>query len=266
MLGKTLLISLLTACALASPVGKRADQKVVAGRLGTDSFWNDYDGGLNNYTMYTGNGSSAASWPRLEHWVSYAAMWNASQHLISRSCDILYNATNNSDEETQTLYDAIAIVSRETRVDHRFILAAIMQETKGCVRAITTESPDGIRNPGILQSFKGTHSCNDIDKKPQVPCPRDVIIGQVRDGVAGTDEGDDAHGFAVDINLQADVEGVEFAEAYYRAARVYNSGAIDDSGDLGEGKGTRCYVSDLANRLTGWVDSDHHCDLDGEGH
>ena len=56
-----------------------------------------------------------------------------------------------------------------------------MQETKGCVRAETSVSPDGVRNPGLLQSFKGSHSCND-DGKVQTPCPRDTIIGMISDG------------------------------------------------------------------------------------
>lgn len=114
-------------------------------------------------------------------WGSFNDLWTANQHIISRSCDTLYNATNNSDQETQDLYNAIKEVSRTTRVDHRFILAVIMQETKGCVRAGTTKSPDGIVNPGLLQSFKGTHSCNQ-DGKVQSPCPTDQILGMVQDG------------------------------------------------------------------------------------
>lgn len=77
--------------------------------------------------------------------------------------------------------------------------------------------------------------------------------------VAGTDSG---HGYASDINSQAEVDGIAFAEAYYRAARLYNSGAIDPSGDLGKGSATHCYASDIANRLLGWVDSDSTCTLD----
>ena len=53
-------------------------------------------------------------------------------------------------------------------------------------------------------------------------------------------------------------------EAYYRAARLYNSGEIDDSGDLGKGSATHCYVSDIANRLVGWTDSEHGCTLDDD--
>lgn len=77
--------------------------------------------------------------------------------------------------------------------------------------------------------------------------------------VAGTDAG---HGYAEDINAQSNVNGIEYAMAYYRAARLYNSGAIDPSGDLGKGSATHCYASDVANRLVGWTDSPTHCTLD----
>lgn len=77
--------------------------------------------------------------------------------------------------------------------------------------------------------------------------------------VAGTPDG---HGFATDINAQSDVDGIDYAEAYYRAARLYNSGAIDESGDLGKGSATHCYASDIANRLVGWTDSESTCTMD----
>jgi hypothetical protein len=131
--------------------------------------------------MYEGNGSVAAGWPDALTWNSFNDIWVASQHAISRSCDSIYGVPNNSGDETQALYDAIKQVAHETRVDHRFILAAVMQESKGCVRAKTSVSPDGIKNPGILQTFKGTHSCNE-DGKVLNPCPKDQILGMIADG------------------------------------------------------------------------------------
>lgn len=100
---------------------------------------------------------------------------------MERSCDQIYNVSNNSPEEIKDLYDAIKTVAHESRVDHRFILAAIMQETKGCVRAYSSKSPDGIHNPGILQDFMGTHTCNE-DGKVLTPCPKEQILGMIRDG------------------------------------------------------------------------------------
>jgi hypothetical protein len=161
--------------------------------------------------------------------------------------------------ELQSLWDAIQAISQQTRVDHRFIFAVIMQETKGCVRAKTSVSPDGtVRNPGLMQDHEGTYSCND-DGKVQFPCPEDQILGMVRDGVAGTATG---NGLAGAISQQSEVENIEFAEAYYRAARLYNSGEIDESGDLGKGSATHCYSNDIANRMVGWVDAPSSCSLD----
>lgn len=185
-------------------------------------------------------------------------VWTANSHVISRSCDILYNTPNLSPDETQSLYNAIQSVAHTTRVDHRFIFAIIMQETKGCVRASTSVSPDGtVRNPGIMQDHEGTHSCNNKDKV-LTPCPDDQILGMITDGVSGTVKG---NGLAGAIT-SSDEDGVEFAQAYYRAARFYNSGIIDSSGDLEKGTATHCYASDVANRLVGWVDAKTECTLD----
>jgi len=46
---------------------------------------------------------------------------------------------------------------------------------------------------------------------------------------------------------------------YYKAARIYNSGSIDPSGNLGAGIATHCYASDIANRLTGWASGPSTC-------
>jgi hypothetical protein len=185
-------------------------------------------------------------------------MWTINQHLISRSCNAIYKTPNLTPSETQSLYTAIQSVAHTSRVDHRFILAVIMQETKGCVRATTSVSPDGtVRNPGLMQDHEGTHSCNN-EGKIQTPCPDDQILGMINDGVAGTEKG---NGLAGAIS-SSNEDGVEFAQAYYRAARFYNSGLIDGSGDLEKGTATHCYVSDIANRLVGWVDAKSECTLD----
>jgi hypothetical protein len=185
-------------------------------------------------------------------------MWTINQHIISRSCSAIYNTPNLSPSETQSLYNAIQSVAHTTRVDHRFILAIIMQETKGCVRASTSVSPDGtVRNPGLMQDHEGTHTCNN-EGKVQTPCPEEQILGMVTDGVAGTEKG---NGLAGAITSENEPD-VEFAQAYYRGARYYNSGVIDGSGDLEKGSATHCYASDVANRLVGWVDAKSECVLD----
>jgi hypothetical protein len=47
---------------------------------------------------------------------------------------------------------------------------------------------------------------------------------------------------------------------YYKAARIYNSGSLDSSGNLGLGVATHCYASDIANRLQGWNTETEDCD------
>lgn len=184
-------------------------------------------------------------------------MWVINQHIISRSCNTIYSTPNLSPSETQSLYTAIQSVAHTTRVDHRFILAIIMQETKGCVRASTSISPDGtVSNPGLMQDHEGTHSCNN-DSKVQTPCPDAQILGMVSDGTAGTQKGNGLAG-AITSATEPDVE---FAQAYYRGARYYNSGMIAESGDLEGGTATHCYASDVANRLVGWVDAKSGCTL-----
>lgn len=252
--------SLLVALARTSPLQKRdTSSSVVLGLLGTDGYWNDYDGGTNMYVEYTGDGSRTDGWPGVESWVSFNEMWITNAHIIARSCDLWYKQPNNDMQETQDLYDAIKQVSHETRVDHRFIFAIVIQETKGCVRA-ATNTDNNADNTGLLQDYKGAYSCNN-NGKVQTPCPKDQILGMIRDGVAGSSDG---HGLAEDINAQKDHVDNEVAEAYYRAARLYNSGSIDASNDLEKSATEKCYASDVANRLMGWTDSQNTCTLDSK--
>lgn len=132
-----------------------------------------------------------------------------------------------------------------------------MQESKGCVRVPTTFSPapDFVRNPGLMQDHNGAATCHENDHQVMNPCPTAIILQMVRDGVAGTTDGD---GLAQCLNLA----GASDTSAYYKAARLYNSGSIDPSGALEGGVATHCYASDIANRLTGWVNAVSQCTLD----
>lgn len=174
------------------------------------------------------------------------------------SCSTRYNQADDSGPEVGAIYDSIQQIATETKVDHRFILAVIMQESGGCVRVKTTTSMDinGVRNPGLMQDHDGDGTCNsDITHEVQNPCPTATIMQMIREGSAGTSTGD---GLAQCINLS----GSSGATAFYDAARLYNSGSIDSSGDLCKGIATHCYASDIANRLTGWVMAAHSCNLD----
>jgi hypothetical protein len=74
------------------------------------------------------------------------------------------------------------------------------------------------------------------------------ISDMIQDGVQGTAYGD---GLVQNLNMYGNA---------YRAARGYNSGYLPTSGDLSEASGaTACYVSDIANRLTGWANATSSC-------
>ena len=73
------------------------------------------------------------------------------------------------------------------------------------------------------------------------------ILQMIQDGTQGTDASA-GYGLVQNLDLYGDP---------YSACRGYNSGLIPPSGDLSEAAGaTKCYVSDVANRLQGWVSDD----------
>jgi hypothetical protein len=171
------------------------------------------------------------------------------------SCDS-FGQADDSGPEVGAIWNAIEAVAANTGVDHRFILATIIQESGGCVRVPTTNY--GVRNPGLMQDHNGSGTCNsDITGEVDNPCPDATITQMVTDGTAGTPDGD---GLAQCINES----GLGTDADFYRAARLYNSGGIDGSGNLQAGIATHCYSSDIANRLTGWVTADHGCSCDDD--
>nr|POE64859.1 hypothetical protein CFP56_69551 [Quercus suber] len=191
-----------------------------------------------SYTFYSGDGSVTAGWPAVDDWLDFSVLWKTNGALMNSSCRFKDRGfPDNSPAETSALLTAIDEESNATGVDARFILAVIMQESSGCVRVASTASPGSqVQNPGLMQTHNGTGTCND-DGKLQNPCPDASISQMVADGTAGTESGDGLQ----QCLSQADISGGEAAQ-YYRAARMYNSGAVDTSGDLGKGCCTHCYA------------------------
>ncbi|KAF2431292.1 hypothetical protein EJ08DRAFT_194973 [Tothia fuscella] len=207
--------------------------------------------GADVYKMFVGNGES--SWPGTDQWISsFDELFENNREIINGGCTQFHVAAN-SDEETNNIAASIKQVAGETGVDSRFILTIMLQESNGCVRAPTSNY--GVRNPGLMQSHDGAATCNDRGNV-QNPCPTNTILQMVRDGVAGTAAGDGL------VQTLKQATGSD-ATKYYRAARMYNSGSIHISGDLGSGIATHCYSSDVANRLLGWVYANKACSLDG---
>ncbi|KAI7348447.1 hypothetical protein KC354_g13605 [Hortaea werneckii] len=107
-----------------------------------------------------------------------------------------------------------------------------------------------------INDLRGSGSCNTGTEFSasgvQNPCPASEIRQMVSDGVEGTDSG---HG----LKQLLEEEGGNF----FKAARRYNSGSIDPSGDLSKGVATHCYASDVANRLMGTLTGEASaCTLD----
>ncbi|KAJ5520454.1 hypothetical protein N7463_000907 [Penicillium fimorum] len=194
------------------------------------------------YAAMGGTGDVSDGWPSLSQWSEYETLWGLNKILIAASCD-------NSDDETSDINTSIKSIASETGIDARFILAIVMQESKGCVRVHSTNN--GVQNTGLMQSHAGQGSCNK-DGSMTTPCPSSTIKQMIKDGTAGTDQGD---------GLKQCYEAQSGADAakYYKAARTYNSGSIDSSGNLGQGGATHCYASDIANRVRGWAGDMSEC-------
>jgi hypothetical protein len=201
------------------------------------------------YNVLGGAGKLAQGWPSLDAWwPSFDEMFEANRDTMANSCT-QWNVPNNSDDEIDNISAAIKEVSETSGVDARYILAIVIQESNGCVRAPTTNY--GVTNPGLMQSHNGLGSCNNGEVLS--PCPYAQIKQMITDGTVGTSDGDGLVGCLKAAGGTSDVS------SYYRAARIYNSGSIDSSGNLGLGIATHCYSSDVANRLTGWATGPSSC-------
>ncbi|QKX54151.1 uncharacterized protein TRUGW13939_01235 [Talaromyces rugulosus] len=219
---------------------------------------NIYDGtgdvGTDQYDCYYGGWGS---FPAKSQWIEFDAMWNNSKSAMSTSCSDLGVGScsdgagafgdGDNDEQIGLIWNAIQQVAESSLVDHRFILATILQESSGCVNVCGSTNPDPSQpdNPGLMQSDGGsTFVGNSASTSDQ----QQSIIQMIIDGAQGTSDGD---GLVQCINQYGNI---------YEAARCYNSGSVDSS-DLNDGEGaTNSYVNDIANRMTGWLYADNGFD------
>lgn len=201
------------------------------------------------YTVFGGDGTTGQGWPEESAWASFDDIWAANEDTMGKSCT-QWGQENNSPQEIADIKTAILEVAKESGIASHFLLAFMIQESKGCVRAPTTNY--GVNNPGLMQSFNGKSSCNP-DGNGVVPCPAETIKGMISEGA----------GIGLEFGLGQAIEksGASDVSKYYKAARIYNSGSIAASGNLGDGIATHCYSSDIANRLLGWAsDAGSECD------
>jgi len=201
----------------------------------------------NTYTVYGGTGEPDEGWPALSDWQTFDTMFSNNEAVMLAGCG-QFGVPENTASEIADIKSAISSVASSTNIDSRFILAIVLQESNGCVRAPTTNY--GVRNPGLMQSHNGAGTCNDATV--QTPCPQSEITQMITDGTTGTASGDGlqqclAESGATDVSM------------FYKAARIYNSGSIDSTKNLGAGIATHCYASDIANRLTGWFSGVSSC-------
>ncbi|KAK7902648.1 hypothetical protein LTR67_002294 [Exophiala xenobiotica] len=209
------------------------------------------------YTFYTGDGSAEDGWPSMFDWLSFDAMYENAKPYVGQNC--VDNVVGNSQNETDQLHESIIKVGNETDMDPRFILAVVMQESNGCVRIVSTTGD--VSNPGLMQSDAGKGSC-DMGGIQVSPCPDTVIRQMIADGTGAQTSGST---LVNALNQAQNMDECEPAQAFYRAARFYNSGpnSLPANGDLGGSPGsTLCYSSDIANRLVGWVSAPTGCHLD----
>ncbi|KAK3358070.1 hypothetical protein B0T25DRAFT_590111 [Lasiosphaeria hispida] len=156
--------------------------------------------------------------------------------------DQMFEANKNSMRSTGSTWDDIGRINVAIRdaatlgVDERVILGIIMQESHGDVGVRTTTSPDGGATAGLMQctgcpGFPGRHGLSQAE-----------ITSMVRGGTQ--------HYKQNLVNWGNKWSG----ESIYPALREYNSGSVNVN-NLSDGRGaTPSYVSDIAQRFTGWVD------------
>ena len=83
------------------------------------------------YVYYTGNGSAAAKWPAHSKWASFDNLFTANTAAMKQSCGNNNEGANDSADEIANIRKAIEAVAGTSKVDNRFILAVIMQESEG---------------------------------------------------------------------------------------------------------------------------------------
>ncbi|KAL7774355.1 hypothetical protein CFE70_005267 [Pyrenophora teres f. teres 0-1] len=194
------------------------------------------------YKVYRGDGSLLAGWPTQTSWLPFDAAWAAALPQIRTSCQNNGWGPDNTMEETWSVRNAILTSAAQSSIPAAFILAIVMQESRGCVRAPTTKF-GGQFNPGLMQTA-GRASCHPLYAKPLMPCPDTIIVDMIAEGTMGTGLG---MSLKEALSAFADEEG---PAKYYKAARRYNSGPGVTTPDLGVGS-TNCYASDVANWLIG---------------
>ncbi|KAI9713370.1 MAG: hypothetical protein M1812_006648 [Candelaria pacifica] len=172
------------------------------------------------YTHFSG---PASKFPAESEWVKFSIIWNIWKPLMQKYA-------HDSPTDTDHILHAINTASGSTHVDKRLILAVIMQESSGNIRAHSTIDADGKGNGGLMQA-EGSPGAEGQKEVSQAIVDKMVLVGSQALAWFTKTEGGNP----------------------YDGLRGYNSGTKIDKGDLSKASaGTPSYVSDVANRLRGW--------------
>ncbi|CAN9103188.1 unnamed protein product [Alternaria alternata] len=197
----------------------------------------------------------SAGWPKQTEWMSFDDAWyvlikETTYHRLTVvgmpiktsskvPASTTAGATTTTTRKQRPSRKAIESESEVSGVPKEFILAIMMQESKGCVRAPTSESD--AHNPGLMQGA-GTTTCHPVGQSSISPCPANDIRAMIHEGTAGEGLRTSLKESLVAFSTTTD------DSKYYKAARRYNSGSQVTNPNLGH-SATACYASDIANRL-----------------
>ncbi|KAK7942391.1 uncharacterized protein PG986_011504 [Apiospora aurea] len=171
------------------------------------------------------------SFPGKNTWKSFNTLWKANVPSMK--------AKGDTASDVDRIKSALQSVGKQHNIEPRVLLAIMMQESHGDVGAKTTISqPDGLSTGGLFQcwncpGFNGKHGLT-----------QQQITSMVEGGAKHFQE-----------NL-AHRGGCMEPKCVYPALREYNSGAnavnLNNLSDAPNA--TPSYVSDVVQRLGGWVD------------
>lgn len=179
------------------------------------------------YRCYAGD---LQNYPSPAEWLSWDMLWDLNREQILSS--------NRGDTYLQHyVQESILQVARDADVDPRFILAVVMQESKGFA---DTECVGTTPRCGIMHAPKGSR----FDQSDA----RFSVERMIRDGVQGTAKR--GPGLADLLKGRPRLANVPSGN-WYALARAYNSGAVGKYLDV-VSRGQPGYVNDIANRLQGW--------------
>ena len=86
--------------------------------------------GRDAYTFYEGGPDN---FPPATTWVNFEDMWNANKPIMLQACGWLKMGKETTEEQTEYIYNAIQDRANASLVDHRLILAIVMQEVSKLV-------------------------------------------------------------------------------------------------------------------------------------